>query len=124
MTRLLLGFVLLMGLKGNALAQKDAPPEPSLPEKPEDSDSGSPYQSTVKAHRPSPSWTQDRSFTSTRFWLLDPGSYEAQLWFRTRIPHQIGGTRGPADLLMQAEVEVGLVPHLQLDVYENLTFDV
>src|SRR5579871_5385295 len=124
MTRLLLGFVLLMGLKGNALAQKDAPPEPSLPEKPEDSDSGSPYQSTVKAHNPSPLWTQDRSFTSTRFWLLDPGQYEVETWLRTRVFHEINGTQPPAEILFQNELEIGLFPHVQIDIYENLTFNV
>jgi hypothetical protein len=81
------------------------------------------YQSRVKAHPPSPEWTQDRLFTSTRFWLLDPGVYEVQMWLRTRIPHEQMGVRGPAELLWQHEIEIGLFPHLQLDLYENLNFN-
>src|SRR5262249_37581297 len=61
------------------------------------------YETVVHARVPSPQWTQDRSFTSTRFWLLDPGSYEVQTWFRTRIPHEVGGMRGPAEFLAQQE---------------------
>jgi hypothetical protein len=73
------------------------------------------YQARVRAHRPSPEWTQDRSFTSTRFWLLDPGNFEVQSWVRTRIyDHQ------PTEVLLQQEVEIGLIPHLQIDLYENI----
>jgi tellurite resistance-related uncharacterized protein len=102
-----------------AAAQRDAPPEPALPEKP-----SSYYSTVVRAHRPSPSWTQDRSFTSTRFWLLDPGSFEVETWFRTRIYPVVNGVRAPAELLMQHEIEIGVWPHLQIDLYENMTFNV
>jgi hypothetical protein len=78
----------------------------------------------VRAHIPSPEWTQDRSFTSTRFWLLDPGTYEVETWLRTRIPHPIAGRRGENEYLWQHEVEIGLFPHLQIDLYENLIHDV
>jgi hypothetical protein len=97
-----------------------APPPPSP----------SRYQSTVSGHRPSPEWTQDRSFTSTRFWLLDPGQFEVETWLRTRIQHQFTdpatglSSRAPAEILLQGEVEIGLAPHLQIDLYENLTFNV
>jgi hypothetical protein len=97
-------------------AQLDAPPEPPAPP-------ASPYQARVRGHRPSPEWTQDRSFTSTRFWLLDPGNYELQTWVRTRVPHEVDGHRGPAELLLQVEAEIGLLPHVQLDVYENLNYN-
>lgn len=115
---LALGIVLLPAL---TLAQLDAPPEAPLPAKPAPT---SGYASVVRAHRPSPSWTQDRSFTSTRFWLLDPGSFEVETWFRTRIFPQVDGVRQPAELLMQHEIEIGVWPHLQIDLYENLTFNV
>src|SRR2546430_3037885 len=36
------------------------------------------YTAVVHGFRPSPAWTQDRNFTSTRFWRLDPGNYEVQ----------------------------------------------
>jgi hypothetical protein len=127
---------------GVARAQLDAPPEPVLEPSPAPQTpppvpppivaplprpeprqpARQPYSATV--HGRSPDWTQDRSFTSTRFWLLDPGRYEVQTWFRTRIQHEIDGTRGPAEFLLQQEIEIGLVPHLQLDLYENVTFNV
>jgi hypothetical protein len=80
------------------------------------------YQSLVRAHIPSPVWTQDRSFTSTRFWLLDPGNYELETWFRTRIFDD--SQANPTEFLFQQEIEIGLVPHLQLDIYENFTANV
>jgi hypothetical protein len=100
--------------------------EPPLDEPPPP---GSPYQSVVRGHRPSPRWTQDRNFTSTRFWLLDPGQVEFETWLRTRIFHELPDASGnlaraPAELLFQNEVEIGIFPHLQLDIYENLTFNV
>jgi hypothetical protein len=118
-----------MLLPAVAWAQLDQPPEPVLPPPPPPvvqppPTAPSKYQALVRAHKPSPEWTQDRSFTSTRFWLLDPGSYEVETWLRTRVPHEIAGVRGPAELLMQHEIEIGLVPHLQIDLYENLTFNV
>ncbi len=108
---------LLLLLCRPALAQRDAPPEPvAVPAKP-------PYKSTVYAH-PSPEWTQDRSFTSTRFWRMDPGNFEVQAWLRTRIGHAVDGKRGLATVLWQHEVEIGVAPHLQIDLYENLTMNV
>jgi hypothetical protein len=106
-------------------ADQVAPEAMPTTEPPKGSESGwSRYQSRVRGHRPSPEWTQDRMFTATRFWLLDPGTYEAQMWFRTRVPHENMGTRGPAEFLWQHEIEIGLFPHIQLDLYENLTFNV
>jgi hypothetical protein len=93
-------------------------PPPVLVEKPKPKQ----YESVVVGHIPSPQWTQDRNFTSTRFWLLDPGRFEAQVWWRTRVfdDHKAN----PTEQLYQAEIEIGLAPHLQLDLYENLTYDV
>ena len=112
-------LLLLIGMGTRAWAQQDAPPEPVLGPPPVAKPA---YKTTVRT-RPSPDWTQDRSFTSTRFWLLDPGSFEVQAWLRTRFPHSVGGVRGPATLLWQHEVEIGVVPHLQIDIYENLTIN-
>ncbi len=110
----------------SAAAQLDAPPEQPLPERPiaapQPPTSG--YASVVRAHRPSPEWTQDRSFTSTRFWLLDPGQFESETWLRTRIFPEVGGVRAPAELLLQHEIEIGVWPHIQIDLYENMTFNV
>ncbi len=115
-----------------AWGQLDAPPESPLPPPPESAFAPPPdpqksanrYQALIRGHRPSPQFTQDRSFTSTRFWLLDPGNFETQVWFRTRTFADSGMGRAPAEFLLQTEVEIGLVPHLQLDIYENLTFNV
>jgi hypothetical protein len=114
-----------------AFAQMDAPPEPVLPPPPPPQEQPNPlvtppppppqqsrYKSLVKTHKPSPEWTQDRNFTSTRFWLLDPGNYEFETWSRTRV-----FDNGPPEQLFQIEAEIGVVPHLQLDIYENITFN-
>jgi hypothetical protein len=63
---------------------------------------------------PSPDWTQDRNFTGTRFWALDPGRIELESWWRGFYPRHAG-----PDHLFQEEVEIGLYPHIQLDVYGN-----
>src|SRR4030095_12314130 len=44
---------------------------------------GSPdYQTTVNAPRvKSPVYTQDRVFGATRFWKLDPGRFEVEVWW-------------------------------------------
>ena len=81
------------------------------------------YAALVRGHKPSPEWTQDRLFTSTRFWLLDPGEFEVEAWLRVRVPGEVDGVRGPTEVLWQSEVEIGLVPHVQLDIYENVTFN-
>jgi hypothetical protein len=105
--------LLLVVAAAPARAQKDAPPEPVLPPAPV-------YRSQVIGYRPSPEWTQDRSFTSTRFWRLDPGQYEVEFWWRTRLYRE---ANTPADVLLQAEIEIGIAPHLQLDLYENVQFN-
>jgi hypothetical protein len=66
--------------------------------------------------RPSPEWSQDRMFPGTRFWKLDPGRYELEAWWRVRKPRSGDGYH-----LMQLELELGLTPRIQLDLYENLT---
>ena len=116
-------------VSASARAQLDQPVEHPQDSDSEPQPSASPwsrYQSKVRAYPPSPEWTQDRFATSTRFWLLDPGVYEVQMWFRTRVPHvdPMTGVRGPAEVLWQHEIEIGLFPHIQLDLYENLTLNV
>jgi hypothetical protein len=72
------------------------------------------YRTTVHA---SPEFTQDRVFAGSRFWLLDPGRYEVEMWIDDKL--QPDGTN---EGLWQLEVEIGLAPHLQLDLYENFNF--
>jgi hypothetical protein len=81
------------------------------------------YRAVVHPRPPSPQWTQDRSFTSTRFWLLDPGTFEVEMWLRTRVFPEVNGVRAPYEILWQHEIEMGVWPHLQIDLYENITFN-
>jgi len=74
------------------------------------------HYETVVQSTASPDWTEDRMFPGTRFWKLDPGRYEFETWWRLRKPRH-----ADAYHILQAEVEIGLTPRLQLDLYENLT---
>jgi len=77
---------------------------------------GSPdYQTTVNAPRlKSPTYTQDRLFGSTRFWKLDPGRYEVEVWWDEKFKRD-----EPNESLLKLEIEIGLTPHIQLDIYQN-----
>jgi hypothetical protein len=101
-------MLLLALLAGVAAAQQpmSAPQPPAAP---------TPERYEIVAH-PSPEFTQDRVLPGTRFWLLDPGHKEVQFWYRPEVSRAAHDTSH----LMQLEVEVGLVPHVQLDVYENV----
>ncbi len=74
------------------------------------------YRTIVQSYKESPEHTQDRLFAGTRFWRLDPGRYEVETWWRMRQPRDDSG----AEHLLQAEIEIGLTPHIQLDLYEVL----
>jgi hypothetical protein len=71
---------------------------------------------TVVTPPVSPEWTQDRTFPGTRFWKLDAGRYEVETWWRHRDPRH-----EKAYDIFQAELEIGLSPRIQLDIYENLS---
>ncbi|HZU98621.1 MAG TPA: hypothetical protein VFF73_18090 [Planctomycetota bacterium] len=69
----------------------------------------------------SPSWTQDRNFPNTRFWRLDYGAVEVESWYQVKVhrPKASGpGSNGTEHLWLE-EIEVGILPGIQLDVYEN-----
>ncbi len=76
------------------------------------------YETRVESYRASPTYSQDRDFPGTRFWRLDPGSYEVEAWWtgETLSPRLGGGQ----DNFYQTEIEMGLAPHLQMDVYLNV----
>jgi hypothetical protein len=76
------------------------------------------YETVVRSNKPSPPETQDRVFSASRFWLLDPGHYEVETWWTEKFSKD-AQTEG----LFQIEIEIGLVPHLQLDVYQNFSVD-
>ncbi len=74
------------------------------------------YRTIVQSYRESPPPTQDRLFAGTRFWRLDPGRYEVETWWESQVPRDGSGTAH----ILQAEIEIGLTPHIQLDLYEVL----
>jgi len=76
------------------------------------------YETVVHTRKPSPSQTQDRVFSGTRFWLLDPGRYEVETWWTEKFKKD-----GEREGLFQVEIEIGLAPHLQLDLYQNFSLD-
>ncbi len=77
---------------------------------------GSPdYQTTVNAPRlKSPVQTQDRVFAASRFWKLDPGRYEVEVWWDEKFKRD-----EPNESVLKLEIEIGLTPHIQLDIYQN-----
>src|SRR5215472_8631391 len=76
------------------------------------------YETVVQSNKPSPTQTQDRVFSGTRFWLLDPGRYEVETWWSEKFKKD-----DPNEGLLQLEIEIGLAPHLQLDLYQNFSID-
>ena len=93
-------------------------------ELPSRDDTGTDYATRVISYVPSPGFTQDREFTNARLWVLDPGKYTVEQWWTGYF----GAPRarpGPYqdDQFFQTEVEIGLVPHLQLDIYLNYEFN-
>jgi hypothetical protein len=100
-----------------ALAQEElAPAEPVLT--PPAATDGSQYTTVIHGRKASPAWTQDRNFSTTRMWLLDPGSLEVATWSNTRIYED-----GPNSARFREELEIGVVPHLQLDLYAHFRYD-
>ncbi|HZJ53659.1 MAG TPA: hypothetical protein VFD38_05925 [Myxococcaceae bacterium] len=62
----------------------------------------------------SPAYTQDRVFGASRFWKLDPGRYEVEIWWDEKFKRD-----EPNESVLKLEIEIGLTPHLQLDIYQN-----
>jgi hypothetical protein len=93
-------------------------------EPPSKDDTGADYATRVISYVPSPGFTQDREFTNARMWVLDPGKYTVEQWW-TGYFGAPRGRPGPYqdDQYFQTEVEIGLVPHLQLDIYLNYEFN-
>jgi len=105
-----LAFVAALALASTALAQEAGgySAGPGL---------GSPdYQTTINAPRPvkSPAYTQDRVFGASRFWKLDPGRYEVEVWWDEKF-----NRNEPSESLLKFEIEIGLTDHIQLDIYQN-----
>lgn len=137
MTTLRVSLVLIgVSIHCSAFAQVDVTPtQPVLPAPPaaattppapaDPSTDNNGYLSRVTGHKPSPVWTQDRNFSTTRFWLLDPGSVALETWAWARVypkgPN--GSDPDPASIRFFQEVEWGIAPHLQIDLYGEFHLD-
>ena len=94
------------------------PPGAQLPSVP--SSQAPAGQSTVRGRKPSPQWTQDRNFASTRFWVLDPGEYAVETWLWTRVYPTTNGIQDPASIRILQEVAwEAVVRHPQSGVRGN-----
>jgi hypothetical protein len=84
-------------------------------------DGGAAHLPLVATSRRSPSFTQDRQFTNARLWLLDEGQYTVEQWWTGTwgTPRLLAGTNNQDDQLLQTEIELGLMPHLEFDLYAN-----
>lgn len=81
-----------------------------------------PIEVTVRGDQPkSPVFSQGRPWAATRFWVLDPGEQEAEVWYSSRINHN--GVKGDSPHLLQVEYMAGVTPRVQLDVYFNYKFE-
>ena len=71
---------------------------------------------------PSSEASQDRTFPGTRFWKLDKGKMEFELWWRRRELErkETDASFGDGFNIVQLEFEIGITDRIQLDIYENL----
>jgi hypothetical protein len=77
-----------------------------------------PLESIVRDTREaSPVATQERMFPGTRLWRLDPGNISVESWVTAKIARG-----GDVEGLWELEFAIGVTRHLQIDVYENLSF--
>ncbi|HEX4627247.1 MAG TPA: hypothetical protein VH137_00535, partial [Gemmatimonadales bacterium] len=95
---------------------------PGLPAPEREADAG--YTTRVYGHRDSPSFTQDREFTTTRVWVLDPGRFTVEQWWNGYwgAPNARPGPNAD-DHFFQTEIEMGVAPHCQVDIYANYEFN-
>ncbi|HEY3351974.1 MAG TPA: hypothetical protein VGQ83_01875 [Polyangia bacterium] len=104
--------LLLCTLAPPARAQRAGGYQGLTPAPPPSSQPAPAYETVVTG---SPMWTQDRNFLGTRFWKLDPGKVELELWWR---PEWYRGDE-PSRHRTQLELELGLTKRLQLDIYQR-----
>jgi hypothetical protein len=86
-------------------------------------DEDQPYETRVTTYRKSPTFTQDRQFTNTRVWVLDPGRYTVEQWWTGSYgaPKSDPNATGSGHLF-QTEIEMGVAKHVQVDIYFNYEF--
>jgi len=79
------------------------------------------FTTRVTGFRPSPAFTQDREFTTVRLWVLDPGKFTVEQWWTGSWGAPRAAQGGFHDgQYLQSEFEMGVVPHVQFDLYANL----
>jgi hypothetical protein len=84
-----------------------------------------PNELVVQGASQSPSFTQSRQFTTTRFWLLDPGKQAIEAWYSSRIQKD-GAKDGNGETtkhLWQLEYMFSPVRGLEVDLYFNYEWD-
>lgn len=102
----------------------EALPDGGVPgEVPSRDDNGVDFATRVTGYVPSPVYTQNREFTNARLWVLDPGRYTVEQWWTGSF----GAARAspnahPDDHFFQTEIEMGVAPHIQVDIYANYEF--
>jgi hypothetical protein len=86
-------------------------------------DNGVDYATRVISYVPSPTYTQNREFTNARLWVLDPGHYTVEQWWTGSFgaPRAYPGAY-PDGQFFQTEIEMGIAPHVQVDIYANYEF--
>ena len=92
-------------------------------ETPSRDDNGIDYTSRVTSYVPSPTYTQNREFTNARLWVLDPGKYTVEQWWRGSFGAPRAAPNAyPDGHFFQTEIEMGIAPHVQVDIYANYEF--
>ena len=66
----------------------------------------------------SPTWTQDENWVSTRVWLMDVGHVQLEAVYEGTLARR----SYDLDNFMKAKARIGLLPHIELGISENLTF--
>lgn len=90
---------------------------------PTQDDSGIDYASRVTSYVPSPTYTQNREFTNARLWVLDPGKYSVEQWWTGSFgAPRAAPSAYPDSQFFQTEIEMGIAPHVQVDIYANFDF--
>jgi hypothetical protein len=92
----------------------------------EGNDQDQPYETRVISYKKSPTFTQDRQFTNTRVWVIDPGRYTVEQWWTGffGVPRGLpAGTTNQDDQFFQTEIEMGVAKHVQVDIYFNYEFN-
>ncbi|MEO7097238.1 MAG: hypothetical protein ABI175_28515 [Polyangiales bacterium] len=80
-----------------------------------------PNEVVVQGAARSPSFTQSRQFSTTRFWLLDPGKQSIEAWYSSRIDKD--GEKNTTKHLWQLEYAYSPFRGLQVDLYFNYQWD-